>query len=82
MKIEIGGFNFLSDTKYDISMSLTEEKENYKRIKIKMDFGDKITPENVTVKWEYSGKNIISVWHPQAWFDNGIKPVWNPRKNE
>ena len=51
MKIEIGGFNFLSDTKYDISMSLTEEKENYKRIKIKMDFGDKITPENVTVKW-------------------------------
>ena len=34
MKIEIGGFNFLSDTKYDISMSLTEEKENYKRIKI------------------------------------------------
>ena len=82
MKIEIGGFNFLSDTKYDISMSLTEEKENYKRIKIKMDFGAKITPENVTVKWEYSGKNIISVWHPQAWFDNGIKPVWNPRKNE
>ncbi len=79
MDFKFGSIAITSDTEYDISVSAIEEKSDYLKVKIKIDFGGKITPKPVVLDWEFPAKNIISTWTPDTWC-GGIMPDWWPHK--
>lgn len=81
MQEQIGKFTFRTDTKYTASLQEREKGENRLSIRIMIDFGEKIVPEPVILRWTYPCKMIFSQWNPQLWSGRTLNPQWNPIRN-
>ena len=78
---KIGKFTFRTDTKYTASLQEREKGKNRLSIRIMIDFGEKIVPEPVILRWTYPCKMIFSQWNPQLWSARTLNPQWNPIRN-
>ena len=67
-------YEVISD--YSVNLSEEEIMPGYTKVKIKVDFGKKCSPEPVVIKWSIPGAGAAAIWQPLGGQATMIRPDW------
>ena len=78
MQFSTSNYNFTAPDNYDISFTVLDEKTDYLKLKIHIDFKGKIVPEETAIRWEFPCTDVFSQWSPSGWSQHCLHPDWDP----
>ncbi|MBE5040504.1 glycoside hydrolase family 36 protein [Ructibacterium gallinarum] len=76
MEYKIADYVFHADEKYKVNIEQAEDNGEVFAVNIKIDFGNKITPEAVEIWWTTQTYGAYVPWSPVSGMNREIYPEW------
>ncbi len=77
MNFKTKNFEFVSESEYDISLKIIEERADFLKLLVHINFGEKLSPEPTVIKWEIPCVDIFSQWNANTWTNSrSLEPYW------
>ncbi len=82
MDVKLNDILFSADEKFHISFSQIASFPNYDRIRIEIDFGERLSPPPIVIRWSLPGVGAYTRWSPSGGQNRRLSPNWAMLRTE